>query len=346
MLDLKRLTVFRQVALRRSFSAAASDLNYSQPAVSHHIGRLEAELGVTLLQRGGPNGVSLTAAGRRLFDHASALLERAQSAEAELGLLAAREETVRLAAFQTAAATIVVEAIAALRSDPDVPNVVLVEAEAQPTLDALRERAVDLALVFDDLRHPLRAPEGITVEYLFDDPFLMALPTSHPLADAGTLSVAQLRDERWIQGAGANTACTRILLDVCDQASFRPQIAGNSGNFDVVLELVAAGVGIALVPRLAAMRRPVEGIVCCELESPVPSRRVALARRWTATPAPPALNATERALRHSAGRWAARHTSTWRSGAPDVRRADRRREGVALHGRARRAGESHAGSRS
>jgi DNA-binding transcriptional LysR family regulator len=313
MLDLKRLTVFRQVALRRSFSCAASDLNYSQPAVSHHIARLEAELGVTLLERGGPDGVTLTSAGRRLLDHACALLERAQAAEAELGLLASSESTVCVGAFQTAAATIVVEAIAAVRSDALVPNVVLVEAEAEQALHALRDRAVDLALLFDDPRHPLRPGEDLTLEYLVDDPFLIALPAGHPLAERMTISVVELREDRWIQGAGENTACTRILLDVCDEASFRPQIAGNSGNFDVVLEFVAAGVGIALVPRLAAARREADAVSCCELEAPVPFRRVALARRW-AVSEQPAIASVERALRRSARSWASRPAG--RAGAP------------------------------
>lgn len=331
MLDLKRLTVFRQVALRRSFSSAASDLNYSQPAVSHQIGRLEAELGVALFDRGGPDGVTLTPTGRRLLDHACALLERAQSAELELGLLAARAATVRVGAFQTAAATIVVEAIAALPNDPDLPSVQLVEVEGQQALDALRDGAIDLLLVFDDPHHPLRAPEATTFEHLFDDPFSIGLPADHPLAAGGTLSIAKLRDERWIQGAGENTACTRTLLDVCARASFRPQIAANSGNFDVVLELVAAGVGIALVPGLAAARRPSGGVVYRELEAPVPYRRVSLARSWSA-PEHPALAATEGALRQSARRWVSTPVPTWPSRAP--RTADRR-EGVPRHGRMR-----------
>ena len=117
MIDLRRLHVFRAVATQRSFSAAASALNYTQSSVSQHVTNLERELGVTLLDRGA-RPVRLTDAGEIVLDHAEDLLGRAATIERELAGLAGGEAgTLRLGGFFTAWATFMPAAVAAYSRD-------------------------------------------------------------------------------------------------------------------------------------------------------------------------------------------------------------------------------------
>lgn len=279
MLDLKRLAVFREVARRGSFSEAAAALNYSQPAVSHHVSRLELELGVRLVQRGNRAGLTLTEAGRVLLGEAEALLDRAADAEEVLkGVLGTAPDRVRLGAFATASATIVAWAISELRrSSPEVrPS--LLEGEPLDTLTALQHRQIDVGLVFDDQDHPLAPLDGVELRYRFEDPMLVALPEGHRLADRAQVRLEDLGLEQWIEGAGEETPCSLILVRACGQAGFRPEIAFNSGNFQVVGQLVASGVGVALVPWLAVHPAP-QGVAIRPLEGLSPHRRIAVAVR-------------------------------------------------------------------
>ena len=148
MLDVTRLRVLVAVARHGSVTAAARELNYAQPSVSHHLARLEAETGVRLIQRAG-RGIRLTDAGRLLADRATEVLGRLDAAENELaahaGLSAGR---VRLAAFPSALGTIVPAAAAMLRAEYPGIDVRLTEAEPPEALRMLRAGYVDVALVF------------------------------------------------------------------------------------------------------------------------------------------------------------------------------------------------------
>ncbi|HEY4746121.1 MAG TPA: LysR family transcriptional regulator, partial [Steroidobacteraceae bacterium] len=149
MLDVKRLKVLREVARTGSFSAAAEELGYTQPAISQQISALEREAGTRLLQRGA-RGVTLTDAGRSLVDHSDAILARLAAAEEELEAIAGlRGGRLRLASFPTAGATLVPLAIA-MFSDrhPDV-ELSLIEAEPEDSLPRLRAGDLDVALTFE-----------------------------------------------------------------------------------------------------------------------------------------------------------------------------------------------------
>jgi DNA-binding transcriptional LysR family regulator len=158
MLDVTRLRVLVAVARHGSVTAAARELNYAQPSVSHHLARLEAETGVRLIQRAG-RGIRLTDAGRLLADRATEVLGRLDAAENELaahaGLSAGR---VRLAAFPSALGTIVPAAAAKLRAEYPGMDVRLTEAEPPEALRMLRAGYVDVALVFRYAQRP--APVG------------------------------------------------------------------------------------------------------------------------------------------------------------------------------------------
>ena len=148
MLDVTRLRVLVAVARCGSVTAAARELNYAQPSVSHHLARLEAETGTKLIQRAG-RGIRLTDAGRLLAERAAEVIGRLDAAENELaaytGLRAGR---LRLAAFPSALGTIVPAAGAMLREHQPGVDLRLTEAEPPEALRMLRAGYVDVALVF------------------------------------------------------------------------------------------------------------------------------------------------------------------------------------------------------
>src|SRR4051812_17580347 len=169
MLDVNRLRVIDAVARHGSVTAAARELHYSQPSVSHHLARLEAETGAQLLQRVG-RGIRLTEAGRLLADRAAEIVGRVDAAGAELagyvGLTAGR---VRLAGFSSAVGALVPRALEHLRTrHPDL-EVSLLDTHPPEALDLLRAGRIDVAVVFRyDETEP--EPPGVRLHHLLDDP--------------------------------------------------------------------------------------------------------------------------------------------------------------------------------
>src|SRR3954447_4855680 len=181
MLDVRRMRVLREVARRGSFSAAAESLAYTQSAVSQQIAALEREAGTRLVERNA-RGVRLTDAGRALVEHADAILARLADAEAELEAIAGlRGGRLRLAAFPSAGATIMPEAIVRFRDRHPGVELTLEPAEPEPAIAQLRTGEIDIAL---DLTAGYRAPadDGIERLQLLDDPMYVALPLGHALA--------------------------------------------------------------------------------------------------------------------------------------------------------------------
>lgn len=307
-LNPSRLAVFRAVARHGTFSAAASALNYSQPAVSHHVCRLEAEIGFQLFERGNRGRVRLTDAGLTLLPHAERMLSQMACAEAELDeLVRKREERVRIASFATAGATVVADAIADFRRRcPDV-ELQLDEAEAADALRALAERRIDIAVVFDDPGHPLETGEAIEARYVHDDPLLLALPRRHRLARRAAINLADLQSDHWIQGAGDDTPCSLILHAACEELGFTPRVSFRSGNYQVVQRLVAAGVGVALVPELAIAGADPE-VIIRPVQSRTPVRRIVVATRADRRP-PAAVMGLVEALESTCERYRARAPS-------------------------------------
>src|SRR5271154_3982094 len=185
MLNAGRLRVLKEVAYRGSVSGAAEALSYTQSAISQQIAALEAEAGMTLLERH-PRGVSLTAAGQTLVGHAEGILARLDTAEAALSAIAGlRGGRLRMASFPTAGATLMPLAIATFRASyPDV-ELTLAEGEPEEIVPRLRAGELDLALLFEFAdESPLK--EGMTRVELLEDPMYLALPRDHRLARRAT----------------------------------------------------------------------------------------------------------------------------------------------------------------
>jgi DNA-binding transcriptional LysR family regulator len=274
MFDARLLTVFREVATRGSFSEAAAALSFTQPAVSQQIARLERELGTKLLARKA-RGVSLTPAGAVLLRHAEAMLQQLRQAEAEVQAVAGVERPqLRVGAFASAAASIMPPALAELRSAHPAAAVTMRVTEMPESLDALRTGELDLSVIIDAIRTPLDLPSELEVTDLFEDPFLAALPYSHPLAGRGAVALADLREEEWMVTGVANSCPdTTIVLEACRDAGFTPQASFSSDDYAAIQGMVASGMGVAIIPSLA-LGNAREDIAIRPLRGTTPTRRV------------------------------------------------------------------------
>jgi DNA-binding transcriptional LysR family regulator len=249
MLNLGRLKVLKEVAYRGSFSAAATALSYSQSAVSQQIAALEAETGMTLLERH-PRGVTLTAAGQTLVGHAEGILARLDAAEASLSAIAGlRGGRLRVASFPTAGAALMPVAIATFRSAYPEVELTLAEGEPEAIVPRLRAGELDLALLFEFAGEtPLQ--QDMTRTELLDDPMCLALPREHRLAARQRIRLEDLEAEAWVQ-TSLSSPCARHVVRSCHAAGFEPSVAFESDDYQTVQGLVAAGVGVALIPELA-----------------------------------------------------------------------------------------------
>jgi DNA-binding transcriptional LysR family regulator len=250
MLDVRRMRVLREVAHRGSFSAAAEALSFTQSAVSQHVAALERETGTRLVERG-PRGVRLTDAGRALVCHADAILARIDDAEEELAAIAGlREGRLRLASFQSAGATLVPRAVASFRERHPGVELAMIEAEPEPATEHLLAGDIDLALVYD--YEPIRSMlDGeLDLTPLLEDPYDVILPEGHRLAGRKALRLADLEEEAWIASSDRN-GCRQITQRACQDAGFEPRVAFEADETLAAQALVAAGVGVTLLPRLA-----------------------------------------------------------------------------------------------
>jgi DNA-binding transcriptional LysR family regulator len=290
MLSTQRLRVFQQVVRSGSLAGAARELSYTQPAVAHHVAELEREAGTALVVRHG-RGVRLTEAGSALAAHADAVLSRLSAAQDEVAAIAGlRAGRVRIAAYPTAAATLVPPALARLRRDHPAIEVSLQEREPPEALAALQAGDVDLAVTFgypesgavDADRGGLR---DVAFTVLGDDPIDIVVPSDHPAAAAAHHRLADLSGETWVAGCDR---CRAHLVDTCRRAGFDPAIAFTTDDFVTQQALVAAGLAVAAMPRstLGAHADPgVRAAPCAELTA----RQVAVA--VIGDPVPPAVAA-------------------------------------------------------
>jgi DNA-binding transcriptional LysR family regulator len=286
MLNVGRLQILCEVVRRGSFSAAAEELAYTQSAVSQAIARLEAETGTTLVIRD-RRGVRPTAAGAALVEHADAIFAQIEAAEEELAaVLGVRSGRLRIASFPSAGATLIPRAVAVFKGGhPDV-TLTLAEGEPEDMAPRLRAGEFDLALLFQFPVVAERLATGLRTVTLLEDPMHLALPADHRLAGKQALRLTDLRDQDWVQTSAASP-CARHVVRMCLAAGFEPNVSFESDDYETVQGLVAAGVGVALIPRLA-LTRVHPRIVVRSLSPRSPSRKVIAATPAGAAAAPAA----------------------------------------------------------
>lgn len=285
MLNPARLSVLREVVSQGSFSAAADALSYSQSAVSQAIATLEGEVGAALIERD-RGGVRPTAAGAALVVHADGILARMEAAESEVAAIAGGHGgRLRIASFPTAGATLLPLAINSFRTAHPGVELTLAEGEPDEIAPRLRAGEFDLALLFEFEGVGERLAAGIRRFELIEDPLHMALPTAHPLARRRQIELGDLREESWVQ-TSATSPCARQVVRSCHAAGFEPRVAFESDDYQTVQGLVAAGVGVALIPQLALSAvRPDIRVRALHPRSPVRGVFAATRRGAPVTPA-------------------------------------------------------------
>ncbi|MFF3033956.1 LysR family transcriptional regulator [Streptomyces rubiginosohelvolus] len=282
--DVKKLRILRTLRDRGTVTATAEALLMTPSAVSQQLTNLARQLGVDLLEAQGRR-VRLTDAAHLVLRHAEAVFAQLERAEAELtGYLRGEAGEVRVAAFSTAVPALVVPAVRLLRAeDRPGPDVRVREAEAAQAYELLTAGEVDLALSLAAHAPTARDPR-FSLFPLLADPLDVALPAGHPLADAPGLRLADLAADRWIFGGSG--PWSEITTAACEAAGFVPEQAHSAAGWTAILALVEAGMGVALVPRMASREQRREGVVMRVLEADRPRRHVVAAVRHGAESGP------------------------------------------------------------
>lgn len=276
MLDPHRLRVFRSVMASGSVQAAADLLGLTPSAVSQHLSALHRDTGLVLFERRG-RGIAPTAA-------ATTLLEQSEDVMAQLGRLDAvvadlregRSGRLSIGYFGSAGSAWMPALVKRLTAE--LPDLTL---ELVLTEDASRGVRPDLDVVGEARGAPARP--GYRRTHLHDDPFVVVLPRDHPLAGRRSIALEELRGQTWVSNDPPKNAGHRIVLASCAAAGFTPRFTVQAQDQHTAAAFVAAGVGISVMPRLAAARLPVE-VKRVALTGPEPVREIAAYVRETGAP--------------------------------------------------------------
>ncbi|GAA2710131.1 LysR family transcriptional regulator [Actinoplanes palleronii] len=269
-METQLLDVFRTVARLGSITAAARRLRFTQSAVSRQVAALEAEVGARLLDRL-PRGIALTEQGRALLPYAEAVLDRVAAARQAVGDLEALDAgRLRVGAFATAVAALVPRALATFRDEFPGVALSLVEGMSPRLLERLVAGDADVAVVSSA---PAGPPDSDRFElhHLLDERMLVAVPRGHRLARRRTVRLTELADESFIANS---PRAEETLLGDSAAAGFRPRIDIVVGEWTGKLGCVAAGLGVTLVPVLAARGAPADITLLRLHPDDVPVRKV------------------------------------------------------------------------
>jgi DNA-binding transcriptional LysR family regulator len=251
MIDLRRLHMLRVVDQQGTVTAAAEALHLTPSAVSHQLRELGRELKAPLLEPQG-RGVRLTPAGRLLVDHADALLARWEEARADLESYQAGEAgPLRIAGFTTAISGLVAPAAGRLRRGHPGLLVQVRECDTEESLDLLVAGKVDLAVVEPVEGGPPPDDARFEQNLLLEEPYVLLVPVGHPLAQAGPARLADLAAEDWIVAEPGTCDHAQRVRVLCAAAGFSPRIVHAAVQWPAIWSLVANGLGVSLVPRLA-----------------------------------------------------------------------------------------------
>lgn len=254
MLNPVHLRTLVEVVKTGSFAEAARRLGYTSSAVSQQISAFERAVGVTLFER---EAHSIRPAGAALLiaDRGGELLAALDGFEHEVkAMVQGLRGRLRIGTFPTASARIVPKALARLQAELPGAEIRLDEAEPDDVLPLVLTGELDVALVYAYDLVPRTWPEELTVLPLLDESLLVMVPSGHQAAK-NNVKLEDLKDERWIASRDGTAGAT-CLTRLCAAAGFAPRIAFRSNDYEVVQSLVAARVGVALVPALGHKELP------------------------------------------------------------------------------------------
>jgi DNA-binding transcriptional LysR family regulator len=270
-MELNQLRYFEAVARHLHFTRAAEELNVAQPSVSQQLGKLEKELGTHLFHRM-KRRVALTPAGEALLPRARRLLADLEEARAEVQeLTGLRKGHLGIGVTPSVSTHLLPPLLAEFHVRHPGISLTVREAGSRFLVQALESGELDLAIVILPVRQPV-----IETRALLEERLVLAVPSGHELAARPTLDLLELRDRPLVmfrQGYDLHD----VTLSACRRLGFEPPIAVEGGEMDSVLRLVAAGLGVAIVPEMVL--NPADGLVGVPLSRPRLSRTIALARR-------------------------------------------------------------------
>ncbi len=281
-LDVGRLRLLRELALRGTIAGAARALGLTPSAVSQQLAVLEREAGTALVDRS-PRGASLTGAGHALAARAAEVLEVLAAARADLDRVAgSRSGPVAVASVASAAATIVSGAVAALRDSHPGIAVSVTAAEPAGALRLLLAGDVELAVV-DEYDHvPLALPEFVIAHELCSEPLVAVLPAGWHGPRRPALTT--LADANWVMPP-EYAACGLAVRTACRAAGFEPRVRWETDDMLLLARAVADGHGVAVLPR-RSVATGVDGLQLRALREPALRRRLSVAARASALSRP------------------------------------------------------------
>ncbi|MFF3348149.1 LysR family transcriptional regulator [Streptomyces sp. NPDC002779] len=252
MIDLRRLHVLRAVAHYGTVTAAARALHFTPSAASQQIRQLARDLGVDLLEPQG-RGVRLTPAAESLLAHADAIQARWEEAELELRAEdGAPAGPVRVGGFPVAVSVLLAPMAVRLRERHPKLRVLIQETAVTESFDLLFEGALDLAVVQATPYNPPLGDARFDQQPLLDDPYDLVVPEDHPLAGRAAIELAEAAHEDWIAPVPENP-CRTHVISACQEAGFTPGVVHHAQDWIATAHLVAHGLGVALIPRLAQL---------------------------------------------------------------------------------------------
>lgn len=304
-----RLHVLRVVASKGTVTAAARALGYTPSAVSHQLRGLARDLGVILLEPDG-RGVRLTVAARILLERADEMYARWEQIRGELAQTQhERVGTLRLCGFSTASAALLPQVAAQVRRTHPHCTVRIIEADPDDCFDLLLTGHADVAVVVAVPSLPPSADPRFDQQPLLDDPLDLLVPADHPLAARTCVLLSETSDEPWILDRPGRPL-HQLAQAACSAAGFTPAIAHEATGWETGAALVEAGLGVALIPRLARLPGGYQVVRVPLRGDPAPARRILTGVRRGSRRQPviaTALAALEDVARHTTSRAPERH---------------------------------------
>jgi len=270
MLHLERLQALHAVSTFGSVTGAAEALRLTPSAVSQQLGKLQRDVGQRLIEPYG-RGVRLTPAGTLLAERAHTILSEVENAESELDRQ--RNHVIgdlEIAGFATAARAILPQTVSRLRKQHHQLKLRVSERQPDEATRLVVAGHLDIALVNDWMNAPLVLPDGVQRVLIMNDPVDLAVPADHPLAGRASVELTELSAEPWITWP-YGAICHEWLTQTLRQHGLTPEVTHTAEEHQTQLAMVAAGLGIAVMPRLG--RGSIEGVSIITLE-PAFSRQI------------------------------------------------------------------------
>lgn len=275
MIDVQRLRVLRAVAEHGSFNQAAAALRLTPSAVSQQVAALERSLGAQVVERS-TRGVTLTRAGQIMVGAAESVAAELERAQQKVAELSTGRTQLTIATFTSGGRLLLPAALTQLMAAHPRTALHVRDGEPENTLPLVRQGAVDLALAYHfDGPLPVGPAPSLSLEWtpLLEDPLHVVLPHGHRLANHDALDLAELAAEPWVLGCLKTEG---YLRRYAEQAGFDPEIRGTTTDYFFARSLVAAGLGISLIPSIA-LAPEIPGLCTVPITSPSPARCIGVA---------------------------------------------------------------------